>query len=167
MKKVMTAAILLTALGILFNDSFKANAQMGSGMHGMMGNSGTAWGTGSFRTNGERIYFTATSDRGTEISYTNGPGSNNWMMMGGRMACVSCHGANGQGGKHSMGMMQVMESKDIRWSALKSEFDTESFRLAVVKGQDPDGTQLSTDMPRWNIGKEDLSDLIVFLKTLH
>lgn len=153
--------------GITFNFSFKANAQMNHGMHDMMGNNGIAWGTGAFRSNGERIYFTATSERGTEISYTNRPGSNNWMMMGGRMACVSCHGLNGQGGAHSMGMNQVMESKDIRWSALKSEFDAESFRLAVVKGQDPDGTQLSTDMPRWNIGKEDLADLIDFLKTLH
>jgi hypothetical protein len=49
----------------------KANAQMGQGM---MGNSGTAWGTGVFRSNGERIYFTATSERGTEIAYTGGPG---------------------------------------------------------------------------------------------
>ena len=86
MKKVMTAAILVIVLGITFNFSFKANAQMSHGTHGMMGNSGTAWGTGAFRSNGERIYFTATSERGTEISYTNGPGSNDWMMMGGRMA---------------------------------------------------------------------------------
>ncbi len=167
MKKVIGAAILVIVFGIAFNYSFKANAQMNNGMHGMMGNSGTAWGTGSFRSNGERIYFTATSERGTQITYANGPESNNWMMMGGRMACVSCHGSNGQGGRHSMGMMQVMDSKDIRWSALQSEFDAEKFRLAVVKGQDPDGTQLKTDMPRWNIGNEDLADLIVFLKTLN
>jgi hypothetical protein len=47
-----------------------------------------------------------------------------------------------------MGMMQVMDSKDIRWSVLQPEFDAEKFRLAVVKGQDPDGTQLKPDMPR-------------------
>ena len=41
----------------------------------------------------------------------------------------------------------------------------EKFRLAIVKGQDPDGTQLNTDMLRWNIGDDDLADLIVFLKT--
>ena len=82
------------------------------------------------------------------------------------MACVSCHGPTGQGGIHRM-MMQVMNSKDIRWSTLQPEFNAEKFRLAVVKGQDPDGTQLKRDMPRWNISNEDLADLIDFLKTLH
>jgi hypothetical protein len=127
---------------------------------------GTGWGTGSFRSNGERIYFTATSERGTAISYTSGPTSSGWMMGNGQLACASCHGTNGRGGEHNMGMMRVMSAKDIRWSALQKEFDAEKFRLAVTKGQDPDGTQLTTDMPRWNIGNDDLADLIVYLKTL-
>jgi hypothetical protein len=130
------------------------------------GPSGTAWGKGAFRSNGERIYFTATSERGTAITYASGPGSGVWMMADGRLACASCHGPNGRGGEHNMGMMRVMTAKDIRWSALQSEFDAEKFRLAVTKGQDPDGTQLKTDMPRWNIGNDDLADLIVYLKTL-
>lgn len=127
---------------------------------------GTAWGTGAFNSNGERIYFTATSDRGSPITYTGGPTSGRGMMMGGELACVSCHGPSGQGGKHNMGMMQVMDAKDIRWSTLAGEFDAETFRLAVVNGEDPDGTQLNSDMPRWNISDNDLADLIVFLKTL-
>ncbi len=65
-----------------------------------------------------------------------------------------------------MGMMQVMVAKDIRWSVLGGEFDAEKFRLAVVEGQDPDGTQLNSDMPRWKMSDADLADLIVFLKTL-
>ena len=137
-----------------------------------VGPSGTAWGKGAFRSNGERIYFTATSERGTAITYASGPGSGGWMMGGGQLACASCHGPNGRGGEHNMGMMnnrgmmQTMTAKDIRWSALQSEFDAEKFRLAVTKGQDPDGTQLKTDMPRWNIGNDDLADLIAYLKTL-
>jgi len=127
---------------------------------------GTAWGTGVFGTNGERIYFTATSERGTAITYTGGPRSNGWMMGGGRLACASCHGTNGRGGVHSMGMMQTMDAKDIRWSVLQSEFDAAKFRLAVTQGQDPDGTHLNADMPRWNIGDADLADLIAYLKTL-
>jgi hypothetical protein len=130
------------------------------------GSNGTAWGSGDFSSNGERIYFTATSERGTAITYTNGPSSNNWMMGNGNLACASCHGPSGRGGTHNMGMMRVMTAKDIRWSALQSEFDAEKFRLAVTKGQDPDGTQLNADMPRWNIGDDDLIDLIVYLKTL-
>ena len=62
--------------------------------------------------------------------------------------------------------MQSMSAKDIRWSALQAEFDAEKFRLAVTAGQDPDGTELNTDMPRWNIGTDDLADLIAYLKTL-
>jgi len=128
---------------------------------------GTAWGVGVFRSNGERIYFTATSERSTSaITYTGGPASSNWMMMGGQLACVSCHGLNGQGGKHSMGMMQVMDAPDIRWSILQDEFDDEKFRLAVTNGQDPDGTQLKPEMPLWNISDDDKTDLIAFLKTL-
>ena len=65
-----------------------------------------------------------------------------------------------------MGMMQVMDAHDIRWSVLQDEFDAETFRLAMVQGQDPDGTQLNTDMPRWNIGDDDLADVIAYLKTL-
>lgn len=163
MKKELAALFLIIVLGAIYHYSSNANAMMGQGM---MGNNGTAWGLGSFDSNGERIYFTATSDRGTEITYTGGPGSSSWMMMGGRLACVSCHGPDGKGGKHSMGMMQVMDAKDIRWSVLQPEYDAEKFRLAVVKGQDPDGTQLNSDMPRWNISNDDLADLIAFLKTL-
>ena len=130
------------------------------------GASGTAWGTGAFRSNGEGIYFTSTSERGTAITYTSGPASSRGMMGNGQWACASCHGPNGSGGVHSMGMMQTMTAKDIRWSALQNEFDADKFRLAITKGQDPDGTQLNTDMPRWNIGNDDLADLIAFLKTL-
>ena len=79
MKKSMVALVLAFVMGIALN-SFDAGAQMGSGM---MGSGGTSWGKGAFRSNGERIYFTATSERGPEITYTGGPTSTGWMMMGG------------------------------------------------------------------------------------
>jgi cytochrome c oxidase subunit 2 len=163
MRKVALAFILAVVTCVAF-DVLIVSAQMGRGMMGSGG--GTGWGVGAFRSNGERIYFTSTSERGTEITYTGGPSYGGWMMMGGRLACVSCHGPDGRGGKHGMGMMQVMDAKDIRWSVLQKEFDAETFRLAVVKGQDPDGTELKLDMPRWNISNDDLADLIAFLKKL-
>lgn len=57
--------------------SCDTNTQKGSGTvsgtgQGMMSGE-TAWGTGAFRSNGEHIYFTATSERGTPIIYTGGP----------------------------------------------------------------------------------------------
>jgi hypothetical protein len=48
-----------------------------------MGDSETACGKGAFRSNGERTYFTATSERDAEITYTGDPPSSGWMMMGG------------------------------------------------------------------------------------
>ncbi|HUV92606.1 MAG TPA: hypothetical protein VMV80_05935 [Anaerolineales bacterium] len=65
-----------------------------------MGSNGTALGTGAFSSNGERIYFTATSERGIVIDYnTGGPASNGWMMGGGgRLTCASCLGPDGRGG---------------------------------------------------------------------
>lgn len=168
MKKILAICIFATTISFTFVFS-NGNAQPQSGNMmgpGMMGSGGTAWGTGAFRSNGERIYFTGTSKRNPNITYSGGPRVNEWMMMGGKIACVSCHGPGGRGGKHTMGMMQEMDAKDIRWSVLQPEFDAEKFRLAVVEGKDPDGTQLNTDMPRYNMSNEDLADVIAFLKTL-
>lgn len=158
--RIITNGLLVVIATLVITACASRSQSMG------MGSNGTAWGTGAFRSNGERIYFTTTSERGTAITYTSGPTSSNWMMRGGQLACASCHGPNGRGGEHSMGMMQTMTAKDIRWSVLQNEFDAEKFRLAVTKGQDPDGTQLNTDMPRWSISNEDLGDLITYLKTL-
>ena len=65
------------------------------------------WEAGSFASNGERIYFTATNEQGEAIPYEGGPALGG-MMMQPRLACVSCHGADGRGGTHVM-HMQVME----------------------------------------------------------
>jgi len=128
-----------------------------------MGPGGMTWGSGSFDSIGEQIYFTGINGDGNQISYQGGPETG--MMMRGYLACASCHGPDARGAEHVM-HMQVMDAPDIRWSVLQDEFDAEKFRLAVVKGQDPDGTQLKPDMPRWNISDDDLADLIMFLKIL-
>ncbi len=139
------------------------------------GQGGTAWGQGAFDSNGERIYFTATSERGGRITYTGGPGVGG-MMMGGTLTCASCHGPTGQGGRHVM-HAQVMDAPDIRWSALTAqageghggeaaEYDLETFRVAVVEGKHPDGDPLNADMPRWTMSEEDLNDLLDYLKSL-
>ena len=169
-KTAIAIALLVVVIALLLagcTPTYGATGpSVGAGTGQGMMSGGTAWGVGAFRTNGERIYFTATSERGASITYTGGPASSGWMMGNGRLACASCHGPNGRGGVHRMGMNQVMDAKDIRWSVLQGEFDLDKFRLAVVKGQDPDGTQLKPDMPRWNIGNDDLADLIAYLKTL-
>ena len=142
---------------------------------------GTGWGEGTFDSNGERIYFTGTSERGTRITYTGGPPEGH-MMGGDYLVCASCHGLDAQGGLHAMMGMQIMNAPDIRWESLASEADEghgdeeeghgegeytlELFRLAVVEGLHPDGESLDDDMPRWDIGDEDLEDLAQFLMSL-
>ena len=128
-----------------------------------------------YSSNGERIYFTTTSEQDEYISYMGGPAYGG--MMGGRLACVSCHGEDGHGGLHWMHMQQMV-APDIRYSALLNdhdegdeempmdEYDLETFRNAVVLGQHPDGDSLSYDMPRWEMSDADLADLLDFLKTL-
>ncbi len=139
---------------------------------------------GAYDSNGERIYLSATNDRGERITYRGGPAFGG-MMMGSRLACASCHGQDARGGVHTM-MMQVMDAPDIRWLTLTgeveggqqaeqkhedehaevhAEYDLESFRLAVVDGQHPNGEKLSNDMPRWNIRDDDLADVAAFLSS--
>ena len=129
----------------------------------------------NYTTNGERIYFTATNEQGDYISYTGGPAYGG--MMGGRLACVSCHSEDGRGGLHWMHMQQ-MDAPDIRYSALLNdhdegdeempvdEYDLETFRNAIVLGQHPDGDLLDRTMPRWQMNDQDLSDLFEFIKKM-
>jgi ABC-type glycerol-3-phosphate transport system substrate-binding protein len=123
--------------------------------------------------NGERIYFTSTSQRGGRISFSGGPALGG-MMMGSYLTCAACHGLTGQGGRHTM-HMTVMDAPDIRYVELagemeehggEGEYDLVTFRKAVVNGEHPDGDSLDRDMPRWKMSDNDLADLFAFLQTL-
>lgn len=149
----------------------------------MPGRTGMDWGTGSFDSVGEQIYFTGIDGRGNRIRYRGGPTAG--MMMGGFLSCASCHGPDARGGRHVM-HMDVMDAPDIRWSSLSGggheeddhdddgehadehagEYDLETFRKAVVDGEHPDGEPLSRDMPRWQMGQESLELLQSFLLML-
>lgn len=141
------------------------------------------WGSFGTGSNGERIYFSATTAAGRRIAYSSGPAFGGGMgMMSGQLSCVSCHGPDGRGGVHMM-HMQVMNAPDIRWSALTGDeasehddgdehtqahagYDLDTFRKAVVEGQHPNGDPLDRDMPRWSLGDDDLLDLADYLKSL-
>lgn len=137
--------------------------------------------TGGSNSNGERIYFSATNEEGERIRYSGGPPSGG-MMMTSSLTCASCHGADGGGGLHTM-HMQVMDAPDIRWSTLSSgehgdhgedgegehveaAYDQDDFFRAIREGIEPGGHTLSSDMPRWRMSAEDMTDLLHFLETL-
>ncbi|MCR4406229.1 MAG: cytochrome c [Anaerolineae bacterium] len=128
--------------------------------------------SGSYRSNGEQIYFTATSQRGTPITSDLRMG----MMGSGMWTCATCHGANGRGGTVRM-MMRIFETPDIRYKTLTSPeehaeteehepYTDEDIKRAITEGIEPDGKPLDWPMPRWSMSDEDLDDLLEFLKTL-
>jgi cytochrome c oxidase subunit 2 len=122
-----------------------------------------------YLSNGQRIYFTSTSDSRDRITYSGGPG----MMMGGSLACVNCHGEDGHGGTVSF-MMQSYDVPNITWPELTGPdpdmehppYTEETLKRAITRGLDPGGGQLEYPMPRWQMSEQDLNDLVSFIKTL-
>jgi mono/diheme cytochrome c family protein len=143
-----------------------------------------AWGMGfmrgsfrpferEFRSNGEQIFFTGVSRNGPAIT-ARMQGMHE--MAPARMACVSCHGENGQGGPVQM-MMGAFDAPDIRYQTLSGEehggdqvehppYTEEALKQAITRGVDPSGKALDWVMPRWDMTDEQLNDLIAYLKEL-
>lgn len=128
---------------------------------------------GRYASNGERIYFTATSNSGRPISADM---AGMQMMQSGMMSCATCHGSEGRGGRVTM-MMGTFEAPDIRWSTLTAgehgesgeehpPYTEETVKRAITQGLDPAGQPLDWPMPRWQMSNQDLNDLIEYLKTL-
>ena len=141
-----------------------------AGLLAMTGGLGrSAWWGGGFRSNGERIYFTATSDSGKPIVAPMGRMAMSTPMM----ACADCHGADGRGGTVRV-MMGWFEAPDIRYQTLiaaKHEgghppYTDELIQRAITQGLDPDGDPLAFPMPRWQMSASDLADLIGYLREL-
>jgi len=136
-------------------------------------------GGGSYRydSNGERIYFTATSSSGQSITYS---GSIRMMHS---ITCANCHGADGKGGKVNM-MMAYFNVPDITWGKLTQAehheeepdedeheehppYTEETLKSAITRGINPAGESLDEEMPRWRMVRQDLDDLVEFIKTLN
>jgi len=131
------------------------------------------WPT-QFQSNGERIYFTATSSSGSPIT-SNGGGMHMQMH---RAGCVTCHGVDRQGGRLMSRFWEV--APPLTPAALFKEHDDGSsddghgdhdgyneatLRRAITEGLDPDGKPFDPEMPRWSLSEQDLVDLTDFLKS--
>lgn len=127
-----------------------------------------------FSSNGQRIYYTATSSSGQPITYS---GSVRMMQP---ITCVNCHGSEGKGGRIRM-MMQTFDVPNITWHRLTEEehqegkeaeheehppYAEDTVKAAITQGINPAGEQLDDEMPRWKMSPQDLNDLVDFLKTL-
>ena len=119
---------------------------------------GCCQGPVSFKSNGEKIYYTGINDRGERIPFTGGP---QWLVMHGG-SCVNCHGRDGKG--RFVPMMCYEEAQDIRYSSLLEDgMNDEEIKIAITKGKHD---TLDWCMPRWQMSEEDLNDIIDYLKRL-
>ncbi len=125
-----------------------------------------------FKSNGERIYFTATSSSGGAV-VVRGGGMRMGMMSGGG-GCVSCHGVRRQGKRLTPRFW--ISAPPLTAKALFGEHDEDghgghdsytidTLRRAVTEGIDAGGKPLDPAMPRWSMSGEDFNDLAVFLKS--
>ena len=123
-------------------------------------------------TRGKQIYTQGTSSSGKEIlAYI---GDSSLEVPGATMACANCHASRGQG-KPEGGI----EPSNITWEALTKPYGVthasgrkhpaytaRGLELAITRGLDPAGNKLLAAMPRYQMTKDDLADLVVYLKRL-
>jgi cytochrome c oxidase subunit II len=173
---ILVAALILVSGTLLIASAF-LGWPVGSGagpFRGSLGRFGT-----EFTSNGERIYFTGTSETGPPIT-AQMPGMHR--MARGMEACANCHGPNGEGGTVRM-MMTTATAPNIQYDNLVSgehghedeedvageehpAYTDETIARAITQGVDPSGEPLEWMMPRWEMTEAQLADLIAFLKTL-
>jgi hypothetical protein len=119
---------------------------------------------------GKQIYNTGTAGDGDNIiavvSGINVPAS--------AMPCSNCHGAQGKGNPEP-----AVAPSNLSWSSLSqpSEGKAHNGRIhppytekglvkAISMGMDPGGNELQKGMPRYQMSKKSMIDLIAYLKVI-
>jgi ABC-type branched-subunit amino acid transport system substrate-binding protein len=122
---------------------------------------------------GKQIYLRGTSASGREIKAYLGEAS--LEVPASTLTCAGCHGADGQG-KPEGGVTP----SNITWAALAKPsgvahasvrrkhppYTERALELALTRGLDPAGNRLLNVMPRYQMAREDMNDLIAYLKRL-
>jgi ABC-type branched-subunit amino acid transport system substrate-binding protein len=121
---------------------------------------------------GKQIYLQGTSPSGKDILAYVGDAA--LEVPGSVMACANCHALTGEG-KVEGGI----SPSNVKWEALTKPYGVthvngrkhppytvRGLELAITRGLDPAGNKLLPAMPRYQMSKEDLDDLVVYLKRL-
>ncbi|HEV2882623.1 MAG TPA: ABC transporter substrate-binding protein [Pyrinomonadaceae bacterium] len=121
---------------------------------------------------GKQIYLRGTSASGREITAYLGEAS--LEVPGSAITCAGCHGADGQG-KPEGGVTP----SNLTWAALTKPsgvvhasgrkhppYTERTLELALTRGLDPAGNRLLNVMPRYQMTREDMNDLIAYIKRL-
>jgi ABC-type branched-subunit amino acid transport system substrate-binding protein len=121
---------------------------------------------------GKQIYILGTSPTGNSIfAYIS---ESSLEVPGNAMACANCHGLDGQGKPEG-----AVRPSNLTWEALTKPYGVtrpdgrrhppytdRALELAITRGTDPAGSQLQNVMPRYQMSRQDLADLISYLKRL-
>lgn len=119
---------------------------------------------------GKQIYVQGTTAAGREILAYVGDASIE--VPGSTLPCANCHGLDGQG-KPEGGVVPT----NISWEVLTKPYEVtqlsgrkrppyteRALELAMTRGLDPAGTKLHVAMPRYQMAREDMADLVAYLK---
>lgn len=121
---------------------------------------------------GKEIYVRGTSPSGKDIlAYL---GESTFEVPGSAVTCANCHGLDGQG-KPEGGV----RPSNLTWEALTKPYGlthadgrqhppytARGLELAITRGTDPAGNRLQSVMPRYQMSREDLADLVAYLRSL-
>ena len=173
---LLTFLILLAGTWLIARIFFTLAFAWPDGMMGRTWSGDRRFENRDFASNGEQIYYTGTSRTGPPITFQMHDGYG-MPMMRGQMACVDCHGENGEGGTLSMMMMGTVEVPTIQYNRLTGEehsegeeahapYTDETIKRAISEGVNPAGEPLDWPMPVWNMTDAQLDDIIAYLKTL-
>lgn len=119
---------------------------------------------------GKQIYVQGTSPSGRDIfAYL---GDDSLEVPASTLPCANCHGLDGRG-KSEGGI----NPSNISWEALTKPYGVthqggrthppyteRALELAITRGRDPAGHKLLNVMPRYQMPREDLADLVAYLK---
>jgi ABC-type branched-subunit amino acid transport system substrate-binding protein len=159
----VTCLIVLAALLLVWPDGPRVTARAPS----------TAQDTAEAQQKrGKQIYEQGTSASGREILAYLGEAS--LEVPGSAMACANCHALDGEG-KPEGGVVP----SNLTWEALTKPYGVthasgrthppyteRALELAITRGLDPAGNHLMNIMPRYQMAREDMADLIAYLKQL-
>ena len=121
---------------------------------------------------GKRLYTQGESLSGAPVSAVVSRGAT--ALPASVLPCVGCHGEDGKG-RPEGGVVPP----DITWSSLSAKFghdhsygrshpafDESTLGRAITQGVDPGDNDLDTAMPRFQMGDDDLQDLIAYIKRI-
>jgi ABC-type branched-subunit amino acid transport system substrate-binding protein len=120
---------------------------------------------------GRQIYVESTSPSGGEIVAVLGEGVE---VEASAVPCASCHGRDGKGRPEG-----GVTPTDVTWTNLTKPYgvvhptgrrhppyDEKLMKRSLAMGFDPAGNVLHVAMPRYRMSREDMEDLIAYLKKL-